>query len=530
MTQQVATPEDAPVNAVRYGDAFVIFSVTVLSCAIGAWLLRQLDLALWGGMVAALVAYAVLLSLHLLMRRSLAGDGGVVALAQASVAERGLPMEAPASAASLPAQPDSEEPSSPAMAAAPPLAHAGREPVPRAEVEPPGAPPADQLPLPRAGSPFHFRPSREPALPPTRPAGTPPPVRGAEANPAQPLPGLPGAQQEISADFVEESIKKLADALNSSPAGERADDAEAAIGRSVAALQTAARAMQTPAAAGGKSRSWWWPASERKPKSPARPSRRPAPQGNHQFARIAEALAAERMEVLLEPIHALAEGRPRHFQVSMRLHMADGAALEDREVVRAAYGTGLMPSIDAARIVRAARVATRLGQRGRQGAVLATMAGESLTDAQFLETAASGLVGNPGMTLVLAFAQSEVRTFTQAHARALSALAPMGFRFGLEAVTDLDMDFAGLRDLGFAFVELDAPVFLNGLPCAGGRIPAADVCRYLGDFGLSLVVGRIDDDRLLGHILGLGVAFGKGALFGGPRLVKDEVVAGPAAA
>ena len=106
----------------------------------------------------------------------------------------------------------------------------------------------------------------------------------------------------------------------------------------------------------------------------------------------------------------------------------------------------------------------------------------------------------------------------------------MGFRFALEEVTDLDMDFAALKEMGFAFVELDAPVFLDGLPAAGGRVPASDICRHLADFGLTLIVGRIEDDWLLARILGFGVLFGKGALFGAPRLVKDEVVAAPAAA
>ena len=64
----------------------------------------------------------------------------------------------------------------------------------------------------------------------------------------------------------------------------------------------------------------------------------------------------------------------------------------------------------------------------------------------------------------------------------------------------------------------------------GGRVPASDICRHLADFGLSLIVGRIEDDWLLARILGFGVLFGKGTLFGGARLVKDEVVAGPAAA
>ena len=61
-------------------------------------------------------------------------------------------------------------------------------------------------------------------------------------------------------------------------------------------------------------------------------------------------------------------------------------------------------------------------------------------------------------------------------------------------------------------------------------MPASDICRHLADFGLSLIVGRIEDDWLLARILGFGVMFGKGTLFGGPRLVKDEVVAGTSAA
>ena len=54
-----------------------------------------------------------------------------------------------------------------------------------------------------------------------------------------------------------------------------------------------------------------------------------------------------------------------------------------------AQGSGLMPRIDAARMIRAARVARRLSERGRQGSVLAAVAGESLTDERFLDAAAA---------------------------------------------------------------------------------------------------------------------------------------------
>jgi cyclic-di-GMP phosphodiesterase TipF (flagellum assembly factor) len=243
-----------------------------------------------------------------------------------------------------------------------------------------------------------------------------------------------------------------------------------------------------------------------------------------QLIRVAEALAAERMEVLLEPIQSLTEGRTRHFEVSTRLLMADGVALAQDEVARIALGSGLMPRIDIARIVRAARVARRLGAGGRSGAVLTAIAGESLTDHRFLSTA-SAEPNTGSMNLVISFQQAEVRIFSPGHVQTLSALSAAGFRFALDGVTDLDMDFGELKRMGFEFVNLDAPVFLEGLPAPAGLVPAADIIRMLTENGLGLIVGRIDDDWQLARVLGFGVLFGRGSLFGAPRLVKQEVVA-----
>ena len=546
MTQQFAVPDDAQPHNPHYSDAFVVFSVTVLSCAIGAWLLLRLGLALWVGSVAALGVYAALLSFHLLVRRSLVAAASPTAAAP--VAAKRM-KRAPAQSERRAPKPDARE----ADGADRPLSPASEAArwAEAAITEPPR--PADELPQPRPGDPFNFRPSREPSLSPAGLTRDPAGPLSARESRAGELPGLPpdladASQPEMSVELIQDLIKKLADELNTATGSERlaplpegTADAEAMLGRSVSALQTTARTMQAPAgeatagappvdapAPDGQVPSWWpMPGVEVGPElaAPGAP-----PQLNPQLARIAEAVAAERMEVLLEPIHALVEGRPRHFEVSMRLLTADGAALDQHEYARAARGSGLMPRIDAAKMIRAARIAGRLGQRGREGAVLTTTAGDSLTDQSFLEAAATGPGSGAAMGLVLSFAQSEVRAFTPGHARALGDLAAIGLRFALEELTDLDMDFAALKEMGFAFVELDAPVFLDGLPAPGGRVPASDICRHLADFGLSLIVGRIEDDWLLARILGFGVMFGKGALFGGARLVKDEVVAGTTAA
>ncbi|KAB2914607.1 MAG: EAL domain-containing protein [Hyphomicrobiaceae bacterium] len=555
MTQQFGIPDAAPHEA-RFSDIFVIFSVTVLSLASGAWLLAQVGVALWWAMIGALAIYSVLLSVHLLVRRSLVAAASRPAADDHDTDWLGDQLDL------------GEPPPRHVFADSAPLnASVGAEPRPFQEPRPaasprePGIQDIDllgELPAPRPAAPFDFRPAPMPSL--AEPAAVSRPAQPAErrAPVVEPPPPTATSPSEKNVELIQDLIKKLADELNGVPppaAQERAaqppstQDAEGMIGRSVAALEAAARTMRAPgvappeqrAAAPAKARlapgtlSSWWPVTAKA--SATAPQAEPAEAGpaappvlNPQLARIAEAVAAERLEILLEPIHALAEGRPRHFEVSVRLLTADGAALEQRDFSRAAQGSGLMPHIDAVRLLSAARIARRLGERGRQGAVIAAVTGESLSDAGFIDTTAKQPASDGRMNLVLSFAQSEARNFTTGHAEALRTMAAAGFRFALEDVTDLDMDFGSLGAMGFQFVKLDAPVFLEGLPAPGGRVPASDICRHLADFGLTLIVGRIEDDWLLARILGFGVLFGKGTLFGGPKLVKPDVVAKPAAA
>src|SRR5690606_36938962 len=103
-------------------------------------------------------------------------------------------------------------------------------------------------------------------------------------------------------------------------------------------------------------------------------------------------------------------------------------------------------------------------------------------------------------------------------------MSDFGFRFALSEVTDLDMDFEDLTNKGFVYVKLDSEIFLEGLPAASSLVPAHDLCQYLAGIGLTLIVGRIDDEAKLARIFGFGVIFGQGQLFGGARPVEADVV------
>jgi cyclic-di-GMP phosphodiesterase TipF (flagellum assembly factor) len=259
---------------------------------------------------------------------------------------------------------------------------------------------------------------------------------------------------------------------------------------------------------------------------PAPPA--PSEGASAKVAAIAEALMQERIDVFLEPILGLDDHQARHYEVSARLRLADGSQLDQKVYSTAVRGTGLLPLIDAVKISHTKRVALQLINRGRSGSFFSQVNGEALATSQFGEDVGTITGRDPAVAarLVLSFSQSDVRGFTPLQVRSLEQLKDLGFRFAMESVTDLDMDFDQLVQNGFVFAKLDADVFVAGLPAPDGPIPAADICRFLAEAGLTLIVQSIESERQLGEILGFGALYGQGALFGGPRPVKAHVLRG----
>jgi cyclic-di-GMP phosphodiesterase, flagellum assembly factor TipF len=270
---------------------------------------------------------------------------------------------------------------------------------------------------------------------------------------------------------------------------------------------------------------------------PSLDPRGPVPQtsddgASAKVAAIADALMQERIDVFLEPILGLDDHQARHYEVSARLRLADGTQLDHEVYSAAARGSGLLPLIDAVKVSHTKRVALQLINRGRSGSFFSQINGETLATPQFGEDVGTITGRDPAVAarLVLSFSQSDVRGFSPLQMSSLEELKDLGFRFAMESVTDLDMDFDRLVQSGFAFAKLDAGVFVAGLPAPDGPIPASDICRFLAEAGLTLIVQSIESERQLAEILGFGALYGQGALFGGPRPVKAHVLRGEAAA
>lgn len=369
---------------------------------------------------------------------------------------------------------------------------------------------------------------------------TSPPTTARAASPAAPVApaaaamsagALPSGVRDADVEVIQGLIKKLADEVNANDqaaASRRPPNelTESAIETSIEVLRTTAGSMRQPAQSAPASASVAAAPAFMPPPVPAQAY--DAVEDDVLPARLAalqEAITSGRADVLLEPILGLVDQRPRHYQVHVRPKDFEGQSYADGPEIRDELrGTGLLPLLDVTRISRIAQIARRLADRGKDNAIFSGFSAESLIDDKFLQGFAATYHERESFSgqLVLTFAQSDVRTLSARERATLEDMRELGFRFALGDVTDLDVDFEGLRAAGFQFVKLDADVFLEGLPTSGGLIPASDICRYLAQLGLTLIVGGIVDEAQFARIYGFGVLFGQGQLFGGPRMVKAE--------
>ena len=279
-------------------------------------------------------------------------------------------------------------------------------------------------------------------------------------------------------------------------------------------------------------------ASERAPAPLPAPAQRPAPPSSprqqqiarprydRRIAEIAAAIEQRRMDVYLNPIVGLGDYAVTHFEINVRLRAENGSYIDDAAETLRLDATDLVALFDIERLERTARVGEQLEARGKSGSLLSPTAGQSMTDGKFLEAFAQTFESRTSISgqLVLTFSQADVESFGPAIWQSLADMHSFGFRFAMERVSHLGMDFNALAGHGFAFVKLPAEAFLDGLPAGHGMVPPADICRHLSGAGLTLVVEAVDDDQLLARVFGFGALFGQGRLFGGSRQITLDAL------
>ena len=244
---------------------------------------------------------------------------------------------------------------------------------------------------------------------------------------------------------------------------------------------------------------------------------------------VRKSIESNKIDLYMQPIMALPDRSVRYYEVLTRLRTELDETVLPTNYIPVAEEAGIMPLIDNVMLFRSVQVVSRLAQRGSTRALFCNISPHSLLDPDFFPEFIAFMEQNTSLAdkLIFEFSQSIVNQFGAIELKSLATLTENGFRFSLDKVEKLDLDFAGLHANGFRFIKVDAAILLDGMGEAGSPIHAADFSDYLHRNGLELIVERIEDEATMNRLLPYSISLGQGFLFSEPKPVRPEIFGQP---
>lgn len=247
---------------------------------------------------------------------------------------------------------------------------------------------------------------------------------------------------------------------------------------------------------------------------------------------IVRAIEHSDMDIFLAPIVTLAAHSVNHYEMTIALKSGEGGQLDAREEDFTLIGRDLGAKFDVERLHRAAALSIRMEARDKDGSLLTSVMGSSLSSRLFLETIARIYETRPKIAtqLVVTLTQRAIDDFTPTVWQALRDMHAFGFRFALDKIEHMRTDFAALSVAGFRFLRLEPHALLDGFAAPDRFIPAGEINKRAQSAGLSIIASGIADAKAQKRLLEAGVDLGQGPLFGEPRQVMLDISAGRSAA
>jgi len=258
-------------------------------------------------------------------------------------------------------------------------------------------------------------------------------------------------------------------------------------------------------------------------------------QSNALLKTIHDALSENRVDLYLQPVVSLPQRRTVFYESFTRLRDSTDRVMMPAEYLSVAEGEGLVPAIDNLLLFRCAQIVRRLARQDRKVGVFCNVALSSLGDETFFPQFLDFLSENRDLNQALIFelGQATFDARGAVEARNMAKLADLGFRFSIDKVQTLDLDFADLQRSDVKFIKVSAELLIEQLlDLDGGArlasmpdIQAADFAALTRRYGVEVIAEKCESERQIVDILELDVSMGQGHLFGEPRAIKEQVLA-----
>ena len=243
---------------------------------------------------------------------------------------------------------------------------------------------------------------------------------------------------------------------------------------------------------------------------------------------IRNAIDGQRVDLFLQPVVTLPQRKVRYYESLTRLRTENGTVVMPADFIPPAEAGGLMARIDNMMLFRSVQVVRRLQIKNCEIGLFCNVSPTTLNDTTVFPEILQFMDANRAIapSIILEFRQSVLRSMGPLETEALSALRDLGFRFSMDAVTDLRMEPRDLGERGIRYVKVPAKFLMSEGAVASSDIHAADLSDLLGRFGISLIAERIEAEAQVVDLLEYDVRYGQGFLFSQPRPVRNEALRG----
>lgn len=238
---------------------------------------------------------------------------------------------------------------------------------------------------------------------------------------------------------------------------------------------------------------------------------------------IRDAIGNSRVDVYLQPVVSLPQRKTTFYETFSRLRDSGGDLIEPGDYLDVAERNGLVGSIDNNLLFRCIQLVRKSERRELKLGFFCNISPYTLNDVSFFPEFIDFMERNERLasSLIFEFAQSNLAEYDERIAHNLDRLGDMGFRFSMDQVETLDLDFQKLADRHVSFVKIGAEMLIETLADDTAAIELHRMKRQLDNAGIYLVVEKVETEQQLVELLDFGIDFGQGYLFGPPRLSRD---------
>lgn len=239
---------------------------------------------------------------------------------------------------------------------------------------------------------------------------------------------------------------------------------------------------------------------------------------------VREAIAKDRVDLVLQPMVSLPQRKRQFYEAYTRVRDENNEVFTPGQYIAVAEREGLVTALDNLMLFRCVQLLRNRHSRNRNIGFFCNISPRTLADTKFFNEFVMFMSENAKLApfLIFEFSHATIANQDDDIRRQLTRLAALGFRFSLDQVSTLNLDYAALAEQHFKFIKVEAATILREIPAQSTDIDLQDFKKALERQGIDLVVEKIETEEVLREILDFQVDYGQGYLFGAPKSSTGE--------